>query len=328
MNRYLFLLMFFISSYGFAGSNCVGKFVNPITDVCWECLFPISLGNITVADGKLPDSENSSSLICTCSDPFPRIGINIGYWEPVRLVDVTRKPFCMVNLAGVSLNIGKYWSEGTVAANTKHQSGGFYDVHWYLYPLIYWMELLTDALCLEKSQFDIAYLTELDPLWRDDELTFILNPEAVLFGNPVAQASCAADCVKASTGLPTNKLFWCAGCQGSMYPLDGWIQDHIGGVQGSVLLLERMTYKLHREYILWGTSSKNGETVCSTYPMPVMQKTQYRYQMTYPVAATHSTSGCQPYGRTTSVWGSARTYPVKGEDFGYLIWRKRNCCAA
>ena len=42
------------------------------------------------------------------------------------------------------------------------------------------------------GDFDIAYLTELDPTWRDDELGFILN-QAILFGNLIAQAACAAD---------------------------------------------------------------------------------------------------------------------------------------
>ena len=49
------------------------------------------------------------------------------------------------------------------------------------YPLIYWLELLMDFVCLEKGAFDVAYMTELDPLWNDDELSFILNPEAGLF---------------------------------------------------------------------------------------------------------------------------------------------------
>ena len=48
-----------------------------------------------------------------------------------------------------------------------------------------------------KGSFDLAYLTEVDPLWNDDELTLILNPDAVLFANPVAIAACAADCVAA-----------------------------------------------------------------------------------------------------------------------------------
>ena len=40
------------------------------------------------------DTANPSSPVCFCDNP-PRLGLSIGYWEPVRLVDVTRTPFCM-----------------------------------------------------------------------------------------------------------------------------------------------------------------------------------------------------------------------------------------
>ena len=26
--------------------KCTGSFVNPITDICWSCLFPISIGRL------------------------------------------------------------------------------------------------------------------------------------------------------------------------------------------------------------------------------------------------------------------------------------------
>ena len=29
-----------------SAQSCTGRFVNPISDVCWECLFPISIGPI------------------------------------------------------------------------------------------------------------------------------------------------------------------------------------------------------------------------------------------------------------------------------------------
>jgi conjugal transfer pilus assembly protein TraU len=51
---------------------------------------------------------------------------------------------------------------------------------------------------LEQSSFDVAYLTELDPMWHDDERTFIFNPDAALFGNLPARAACAAGCAAAT----------------------------------------------------------------------------------------------------------------------------------
>lgn len=31
-----------------ANATCHGKFVNPITDVCWSCLFPLSIGGLSI----------------------------------------------------------------------------------------------------------------------------------------------------------------------------------------------------------------------------------------------------------------------------------------
>ena len=190
--------------------------------------------------------------------------------------------------------------------------------------MIYWLELLVDFLCLEQQNFDVAYLTELDPLWNEDELSFILNPEAAVFGNPIAQAACALDCGAASAGFPMDTLFWCGGCQGSLYPFTGNNPAHNGGVQASLLMVQRMIAKLHREMLLWGTSGQEG--LCQKYPMPLIKKTQYKTQMTYPRPTTRGPMACNPLGRTEVIWGAGREFPYKGEDFGYLIWRKRSCC--
>ena len=88
-----------------------------------------------------------------------------------------------------------------------------------MYPLLSWIGVLLDLGCLEGGGLDIAWVSELDPAWLDDELSFLLNPEAALFANLPAQAACAADCAAASVGLPLDPMFWCAGCQGGMYPL-------------------------------------------------------------------------------------------------------------
>ncbi|MEM9378118.1 MAG: TraU family protein, partial [Pseudomonadota bacterium] len=77
--------------------KCGGTFVNPITDICWSCLFPISLGAIPVWPSGRPDTKNPASPICVCPwdvPPFFRVGLSVGYWEPVRLMDVTKKPYC------------------------------------------------------------------------------------------------------------------------------------------------------------------------------------------------------------------------------------------
>lgn len=325
IKRFLLCMMIVHSTLGY--SKCVGRFVNPISDICWSCIFPITIGGMRVsASGE--DTSNPRQILCTCSTPIPRVGVPISFWEPVRMVDVTRTPYCLVNMGGIQMMERGVQGAGSVEnghqnGNTSRMRDSFYQVHWYMYPVLYWLELIVDLVCMEKGDVDLAYITELDPLWNDDETAFILNPEAVLFANPIAQAACAADCVMASAGFGCDELFWCGGCQGSMYPFSGSIPAHVGGVQASLLALQRMIAKLHREGLLWGTVGR--DAWCDRYPMPIVKKTQYKTQMLFPVPSTGSRQ-CHPLGRTEVIWGSGKEFPYSGEDFGYLIWRKRSCC--
>lgn len=324
MKRFFFITILFYSLSIHAGS-CSGHFVNPIKDVCWSCLFPLSLGSQKLmTSNHLPDTTNPQNPLCACpGNPLPRVGLAIGFWEPAILVDVTRTPFCMVNLGGLSLNYGKYYRKGGV--ETSHLSNqSFYHVHWYRFPLLYWLNVLTDGLCVERGDFDIAYPSEIDAMWNDDELGFIVNPEAALFGNLAAQAACALDASTALVSSPIDKLFWCAGAQGSMYPLTGHVQEHVGGVQASVLLAERMNFKMHRQGLLEESSAENNQALCRKQYASILPKSRYRYQMTNPLPTPQA---CYPLGRATSLWEAGHEYPYKGEDFGYLMWRKRNCCA-
>ena len=81
--------------------------------------------------------------------------------------------------------------------------------------------------------WDLAYMTELDPLWDDSVTTFFLNPDASLFANPAAAAACAADCVAATSSLPVSELYWCAGCHGGIFPLTGWVGSPVHFPQAS-----------------------------------------------------------------------------------------------
>lgn len=307
-------------------ATCHGHFPNPITDVCWDCLFPLSIGAFDLWPSSRPDPKNPASPICLCG---LRPGLEFGFWEPVRLIDVTTKPFCFPNLGGISINPGMYLGNGHVSGSA--QKGGNtemtaqYQAHYYVYPLFYLLELLSDFICFEQASFDLAYITEVDPTWQDDELAVMVYPEAVVFDFPLAQLACAGDCIMANVGLPLDELFWCAGCNGSMYPMSGNIGNNTTMDQSMRLAAERMVYKMHRTALAWGTMGSQG--VCGKYIMPIMQKQQYRLQMVNPVAATSGRFACQPPGGSTVLQTTSHTYPVVGEDVGYLLWRKRNCCA-
>lgn len=317
------------SAHAATAPTCHGKFLNPITDICWSCIFPFSLGAAPLYTGGQEDIENPGNPICLCPAPppiFERVGLAIGFWEPARLVDVTRTPFCMVGLGGISFDPGLDPERGAQFAHDFQGLHSNYQAHWYLNPILYWLQVLTDFGCFEPGSFDLVYITEIDPLWMDDELAAILSPDAVLFANPLAQAVCAADCVAATANFGIRELFWCAGCQGSAYPFSGHTGTHIGAIQASALLTQRMAAKMHRQIIAWTYAGE--KALCGPLPEPIMDKRQYKTNMVYPIPSTTKIDGkcCQPFGHTTALWGAGKEYPVEGEDFAYQLFRKRNCC--
>ncbi|OGA30225.1 MAG: hypothetical protein A2W81_05965 [Betaproteobacteria bacterium RIFCSPLOWO2_12_61_14] len=110
-----------------------------------------------------------------------------------------------------------------------------------------------------------------------------------------------------------------------MYPLNGHVASHVGGVQASSLLVSRLIAKMHREGLMWAASGDSG--LCGYYPQLLMDKTNYKYQMLFPVAQNKIDGKCcQPLGRTTAIWGAGKEIPAMGEDFTYMVFRKRNCC--
>lgn len=309
--------------------------MNPVTDICWSCAFPLRLAGFGVLTMGQEDNDTSdSSVFCACG---LEVGVPIGFWEPVRIVESVRKPYCFPSLGGMELDIDintgvngpisiREGAHGRLNADPKTATS-FYQAHWYTNPIWFWLEVLTDHPCIESGTFDLAYFTEVDPLWHDSKKTFLINPEAALFTNMVAQLACPVDCIMATAGFPSNEMFWCAGCQGGMYPLNGWVSAHYGGVRASSLITARMIAKMHREGLIFSGSGNKG--MCGIYWDPIMDKRDYKTQLVHPVPATKKILGkcCQPIGRTTMVWQPGKEFPYKGEDFAYQIFRKRDCCS-
>ena len=331
----LLTLALIFPAISLANGTCHGRAVNPISDICWSCLLPISIGGLSVGKGNAPkkrDTKNPGSPLCLCTKgnvPLP--GIAVGFWEPTRLVDVTRTPYCMTNLGGMQLGTGNLKKVSSYARGygDNHSHHSFYHVHYYMYPLIYWLELITDFACLEQSTFDVLYMSELDATWNDEKLQSLINPEVFLFGNPIAQAACAVDCAAATVDLPNDSMFWCAGCLGNIYPFSGANADHVGGVQASSLYTARVLAKLHRIGMAEETStndSKINGKLCRKNKAFKIKKSQYKLQMVNPIPSGNGI-GCWPLGLSDVLYSSFKEYPYDGQDFGYLIWRKTNCCA-
>jgi conjugal transfer pilus assembly protein TraU len=317
---FFFLLLLTVTPGWAALTPCTGRLINPVTDICWDCLLPITIGSTPIMTGTNPDTRNPTDTFCTCDDDlFPKIGVSVGYWEPMELIDVTRSPYCLVNLGG-----WKLWdspNDGAVAVDDPNQNTGFFYVHAIHFPIMQFLGVPTPS-CADADKITLTYVSELDPTWADETLALTLFPETLLFNNLPMQAACAADAAAAAVSLPLDSLFWCAGAQGTMYPLTGTVGEYIGGVQGSVLLSERLIFKLHRLGLMPDSSPDH---LCTQSIEPTLPKSRYRYQMMNPTP-TVTPTGCQPFGRTTMLWGSLLESPISPENYGYLVWRKRNCC--
>ncbi|WP_308873999.1 TraU family protein [Thiothrix subterranea] len=86
-----------------AEATCTGKFANPITDICWSCIFPLTIGGAKVMDMGQEDTANPGGAVCACGT---KVGLKVGFWKPVRQVEVVRKPFCLTSLGGIDLDPG------------------------------------------------------------------------------------------------------------------------------------------------------------------------------------------------------------------------------
>lgn len=235
------------------------------------------------------------------------------------MTDVSRSPGCMVNL-GL-----QYQSrQDRYGDREKGRQAGerrFYHVHWYKYPLTYWLNIITSAGCLEGGDMDIAYLSEIDPTSGGQQPHHHSESGSHPVCQPHRTGACAADAMASAFHMPLDILFWCAGSQGSMYPFSGWVSNESSPLQSSLLVSERMAYKLHRQGQIMESIGKD-KAVCYEYPSPIIPKERWRYQMVnmYP-----DSGQCHPVGRSVMRWEAGKNPPNTRKNYGYLMWRKRNC---
>ena len=293
-----------------------GKFLNPITDVCWECLFPIHISGKNVTP-KHKDFIKYKDTLCHC--PGGLVGLPFAFWEPSRLIEISRTPYKLLSFGGISLGKAPL-KQGTIS-QSPWGSKSFHHVHYIVFPILSALETGLDFVCADGFPVDIGYMSEFDPFWNDDSWSTLLNPETLLFANALAQAACIADCAASSFGKPIGKLFWCAGCQGSLYPFTGHCCHPSGAVQTSSLLVHRLLAKMASIYAI--QSFEEGE-FCKKTPSRRLLKTAFKTQLAYPKAQTKGP--CNPLGSNGALWSAGKTYPFGGEDFVYVIWQKKHCC--
>ncbi|MBI5642609.1 MAG: TraU family protein [Deltaproteobacteria bacterium] len=292
--------------------------------VNWSSIYPISIAGVEIADStdEVTTTDIISSPICVCeADPplYIQIGLSVGFWEPARLIETVKDPGCFPSM-GIEFNVtsggGLGGTNSSAASTGSHFTSA--QAHYFIYPIWSMLGMLTDWVCAESSGFDVAYMTEFDPLWQDDTLSLIINPESVLFGNPATQAACIADSIASAAGQSLSPLFWCMGSWGSAYPLTG----HIGSslyTEANAAIAARMLYKLAREMLVCDTNID----ICSCKSTPIWVKHNYKMHVAVPV----KDFSAHPIGRSGLLWSSAKNPPVEGDNFVWTLYRRRSCCA-
>ncbi|RTK94888.1 MAG: hypothetical protein EKK64_07580, partial [Neisseriaceae bacterium] len=54
-----------------AAPTCTGRFVNPITDICWSCIFPLFIGPLPLVFNV--GGQKGGTIISTDKDPSKKI---------------------------------------------------------------------------------------------------------------------------------------------------------------------------------------------------------------------------------------------------------------
>lgn len=317
----LFIVVLFVMSFAkeSKAGSCSDSFLNMPTEIAWECVFPITIGGVVKIGGGATEQDNISDPICACGNANPVVGLTASFWEPARVIDTVRDAWCM-NAIGTQLsNPSPGKGGGSLSGNSSLTPQLFAQMHYYKFPVWAMLDLFTDLPCTTDGDraFDIALMSELLPNWNNPILALLLNPEALVFGNPIAKLACVADSVAAALGNPIDQLFWCMGSWGSPYPFTGSTSAS-DPIEANAAIAARAIYMAGRTGLLLDPAVD----ACGSVPTPIWKKSHYKIQLMRPIRDYT----CRPIGMTGTAWTFGKN-PIIGEgNYSWMVFRKNKCC--
>lgn len=311
-------------------SACNGSFPNLITDVCYDCMFPMSFGGGVLNFGPSGDDYDTGASklpVCVCINSLA-IGTPVSFWEPRYMVDTTNVPGCMPLLGGININPPYNALEygGTKFTNSAiggKSVGAFMHVNEYINPVMTALGVISSSPCFDNRSFDVPFLSWADPTWNDDALSMLLTPYGYAFAGIPEIAAEMPDAIAATTGFPFASLFWVAGAWGPMYPLNGNVATASTPETVSHLLIARLFAKLHAAGTQQSTAGDGALGSCSAFGVPelIMDKRQYKTNRTFPFPDNK----CTPIGRPLLLQEAGAARP-QDKDYGYFIFQRKDCC--
>jgi conjugal transfer pilus assembly protein TraU len=168
-----------------------------VTDLCWSCIFPVTVMGIPLGDQKYVPN-NPAAPLCVCPGRtfgIPALGITLGYWNPEHIIEVVKNPMC---LPVIGRNFGENMDQeidgstgsppggGTGAptdqgiinklkvllqrgSNHHAQTGGggqhgesthkaYHNAHWIKHPVGIILDKAMNKVCTPKGGSDMDYL--------------------------------------------------------------------------------------------------------------------------------------------------------------------------
>jgi len=315
-----YLTICLLLTLGESQAGRCGPPINPVTDVNWQCIFPIRTGGVVeFSAGQRDPSNSTEDVTCTCmKGPVPYLGITVSYWEPFAIMDSVTDPWCFMPLA-TTISAGQPGRLGGTYSRTETGTLSFAQVHYYKFPVFNLLDMFTDLPCNDTEvEFDLAMMTEVVPTWNDEIMALVLDPEAVLFGNPATQIACSADVSSIVTrDKPLDQLFWCMGSWGSAYPIAG-TSNNSDFIEANAAIAAKGIYMMARSSLL----KDRAISVCGASYSPIWRKSHYKMQLMKPVRD----SQCRVIGEPGLLWTHGKNRPYAGDNFSWLLFRKNRCC--
>ncbi len=322
-----FLLIF--SGGASPASDCPGQFPNLITDLCYDCVFPITIAGAGLTGGQGSDYDTGASTtpVCVCLN-YAGAGFPLSFWEPEYMMDTTLTAGCMPLLGGIKIPIPWNQNQNGASHVVNGQVNGtskraFLHVNEYLSPVMTLLGLVVNSPCLDNRDFDIPYASWADPSWSDDTLAMVLTPYAYPFVGTASIAAEAPDSIAATIGFPIKEFFWTAGSWGPMYPVTGNLVVANTFEQMSRLSTIRIIAKLHAAGLKFSTAGDEALKSCGALGVPefVMDKRQYRYNRLYPFPDNACTPVSRPLMAVERMTGRPQDAAM-----GYYVFRRKDCC--
>lgn len=330
---YIILLSIFLCTNSCVGESDIGEqpCTNPFDTVDWD-FFTDDMIIGSYGD----DSSDGSFCECFSSTGDTVAGFRMRISEPISFIEVVDTPYyfpCWQDSETSDLAKQKGRGIRTRQDNSGDKSGGYGIVHFITYPVFAVLNIVMDKICGSSGGIGIPFIGELEPEWYSDFMAVTLKPEVFLFNNPIAALACAYDCVTATADEPTNWMTWCLGCWGSMKGASGR-SDGQNEIVDAALLVSRATSNMHRTFRLKQTipvdmsnapfmamdTSDGDDVVCDPPYYPEIIKSQYFYNLSYPVV-----SDTFAIGEWQMLWQNFKKVPTYPEKI-FTQWRRKACC--